>query len=164
MSFLGSILGLLTVGESMVEARLMRRFIVGIAIGLGLVVLSSMMTGILIVGLFYLLFQLMVSYGMEEHAALIATGLLGVLSTAGVVTATALWFRHLLKTPNPFTAMRNPIDKFLHQGVIGAFVEGFSASASRKPKPGKAAEKPGLKPVTVKGAAANVNMKTQRRI
>jgi uncharacterized membrane protein YfcA len=128
---LGKLLGIMTIGKAMTDRKKLRTFIFELAIGASLTVLSGLMLGALMIGGFFLLYQVLLAYGMLPNAAMVAVGTLAVLITAGLVATTVYWFRRVFDKPNPLSDASSPIASGI-SGLLNAFMEGFLTHPPRR--------------------------------
>ena len=81
----GKLIGLLSIGSSVANVALVRRFLEGIVGAIALTILSAIMAGALLVGGLYGLYMGLTRHGLDPDAALITMGAISVLLTATLV-------------------------------------------------------------------------------
>ncbi len=122
---LEKLLGLATIGSTYASLSLLHRFLVRLVAVLALTIISALMTGVLLMGLFYGLYCALISYGLVPDAAIILVGILMFVLTASLVCATISQIKKIRGLhPSPLYA--NLPGYSLISSLLESFMEGFS--------------------------------------
>lgn len=127
---LEKLLGLATIGSTFASVSLLHRFLMRLAIVLALTIISALMAGALLIGLFYGLYSVLTSYGLSPDAALVVVGILILIITASLITFTMYQLR-MIKNLQP-SPLRSTFPGFSFISELGeSFLEGFSKAPHR---------------------------------
>lgn len=127
MSKLGAILGLISLGRVFAATPLYKRFLSGVAAVICLTIVTGMVSGALLIGLFYGVYELFLLNGLESTPALITTFALGVLTLVVLVMCTLSHLRSLLDVPKMLMEHQHPIASRA-TSIAQAFIEGFTST------------------------------------
>jgi hypothetical protein len=126
---LEKLLGLATIGSTFASVSLLHRFLSRLAIVLALTIISALMAGVLLIGMFYGLFCLLTAYGLTHATSLILVGMLVFILTAALVLVTLQQLRQIKSLqPSPFK------QTFPSLSYIGSIAEAFMQGLSTHSK------------------------------
>ncbi len=126
---LTTIIGLISAGRAFTETPMYHRLISGLVALAALVVVSSMVVGALLIGLFYWIYLAFMSHGLESTPALLATLGIGLLALTLLVLATLHYMRSAFDLTRLMGQPQFPIvDKV--GGVAHAFIDGVLGRAT----------------------------------
>lgn len=130
---LEKLLGLATIGSTFASVSLLHRFLSRLALLLALVIISALMTGVLLIGIFYGIYCLLTAYGSSPEAALMIVGGLVFALTATLVFVTLHQMRCIKSLqPSPFK-QTFPGLNFVG-GIAEAFLDGLHSHHSHSEK------------------------------
>lgn len=124
LQMLTTIIGLVSAGRAFTETPMYHRLVSGVAVLVALVVVTAMVFGALLIGLFYAAFLAFMAYGLESTPALIATLALGLLTLGLMIAATLHYIRNTFDLKNLVTHSPFPIASKVG-GVANAFLDGI---------------------------------------
>ncbi len=130
MNNLMRILGITSLGASLVKAKLVQRFVGEIASVITLAIATGLMAGALLVGAFFVLYEALVHYGLEPLPAQVCViGL--ALGTVAFLTKTLTdKLRGLRSIPERIVHTELPFSGHLN-ALADSFMEGFLKSADQ---------------------------------
>lgn len=128
---LEKLLGLATIGSTFASVSLLHRFLTRLATVLALTIISALMTGVLLIGVFYAIYLGLTTNGLTHEAALLIVGALVLALTAGLICIT-LRQLHIIKSLQP-SPMKQTFPGLSFVGSIAeAFLDGFSCHTKKK--------------------------------
>ena len=135
MSLLGKIIGVMMAKRTIADVTPMfHRLLVGIAAIVVLSILSSLLAGVLMLGLIYAAFTALVNHGLEPEAAMMIIGAVIVILTAFMVNQIFVSIKKIKHIPAQVLPKQNPLaDRATKAGY--AFIDGFMSGPPATPTP-----------------------------
>lgn len=124
MANLSKILGIATVGASIVKARLVQRLIKDIASIIALAIATGLMTGSLLIGGFYVVYQVLTHYGLEPIPAQMLVGASALLVLFLLIDRAAVKLRRLKNIPEQIVHTEFPLASRL-DAIADSFLNGL---------------------------------------
>lgn len=125
------LLSLATLGSTLTSAAHLHRFLSHFALVVVLAVMSSIMSSVFVVGLFFASYYILTSYGLNPHVTLIGLGLLATIGLTSLITVTLIKLRLLREMTS--NALPEGLPRFSEVRSIGkAFMDGFFVDAGRE--------------------------------
>ncbi|MBY0406849.1 MAG: hypothetical protein K2Q01_04100, partial [Rickettsiales bacterium] len=133
---IGKLIGVLMAGRSLsASTPLVNRLLTGIAVIVGLAILSAILAGVLVVGMLYGAYAILVAHGLEQDMALIVVGALTLGLIAMLVRQLVLNIQEIKAIPTQIIGKQNRMAERASK-VGAAFLDGLlsppAASSSVK--------------------------------
>ncbi len=135
MSTIAKILGLMLAGRSVADSTPMfGRLLSGIAAVVALAILSSILAGVLVVGMIYAAYAALVAHGLEPNAAMMIMAGVIIIMTGLMVNQLFVTIRRIKHIPAQVLVRKNPLaERATKLGF--AFVDGFMSQPPQAPEP-----------------------------
>lgn len=125
MSKLGAILGLISLGRAFAGTPLYKRFLSGVAAVVCLTIVTGMVAGALLIGLFYGVYELFLHNGLAQTPAIFTTFALGLLTLVVLVMCTLSHLRGLIDVPKLLLQYQSPLASRATT-IVQAFIDGIT--------------------------------------
>ncbi len=127
---LNKILALLALQHSSSNSLLFQQLLVGVGAVIFLSLTTAFLTSVLIAGAVCLGYNLLVSYGLNEHAAMFALGILLLIILLITACTAGYYARKIKQISKQLLAIENPIASRV-SNLVSAFIDGFNGRRSR---------------------------------
>lgn len=122
------LMGIATVGSALANVTLLHRFLSRFVVVVAFTVISALLTGAILIALFYEAYWELTEHGLASDVAVGALTILAIFLTALFAWLTLAHLRRLRGTPN---ILQQHFPAFSHLGgIVDAFVDGLLDSPS----------------------------------
>jgi hypothetical protein len=132
MTNLSRLLGITAVGASIAKARLVQRFINDLAGVITLAIATGCMAGALLIGGFYIAYQGLVRYGLDQFAAELLIAAFAAATVILMISRITARLRGMGSIPGNIIQTEFPLANRLN-GLVDSFIDGV-LSAAREPQ------------------------------
>ncbi len=132
MSLVTKIVTLILMRRSMpVGTPLLQRLLTGVALVLVIALVASMLLGVWMMGLFYFIYQLLITSNVAPQVAMLSVGTAMLITVIAMFAVAVSYGRRLSKIPPKIVAQEMPV-AYRVNNVASAFVDGLMGAKAGK--------------------------------